>query len=83
MSKWIIGFQPNKKGNYLVIMNYPGYGKPGFRPSYSRLNYDPDTEVWNSWKHPNGFCVLVEHFSPIWWDEYKITENKTIRKLKF
>ncbi len=74
MSKWIIGFPPNKSGSYLVTqtpITYP-------ISSCGRWEYDYITDFW---KQKDITTKFKDSYA--WWDEYKLTEEKKKLKLNF
>lgn len=95
MSKWIRGFPPSKKGAYLVFFlkrdedTNQVYDDITRGYYISRLEYNPDNGRWSDrfgiiWHTSITIeAVSGDTYDLIWWDEFKITESKTIRKLKF
>jgi len=80
MSKWISGFPPNKNGSYLTRWHNHVTGSPYY---YNRIEY---ISYHNLWCDRHNHLFTAHKFPSVtfeWWDEFKITENKTIRKLKF
>lgn len=82
MSKWISEFMPIRSGNYLiktvVVLNFRELD-----PTYIRYNYNSNN---GSWTNRDGWRVSVlngANFKMFWWDEFGITENKIVKKLKF
>jgi hypothetical protein len=81
MSKWISEFLPSKSGSYLVRKSAHTTSKF----YYTRYEFDINNLGW--WKH--GFLQFDEtaidnsYITFEWWDEYGITENKTVKKLNF
>ena len=86
MSKWISGYLPNRSGSYLVKSESrtinPFYTKVFVQ--YKRFEFD---SVSNKWLDKDGYSVLHsmsgDNYIYYWWDEYSITENKIVKKLKF
>ena len=76
MSKWISGFSPNRDGSYRVKYLV------GKQVVERRLEYKSGDNGWYLTNNTVPIPFTLEHKLE-WWDEYGITENKIIRKLKF
>ena len=83
MSKWTEGFPPSRNGNYLIKTELI-LAMTARTTSYVRADYN---SLENRWTDRHGNSILHSmsgmNYKCYWWDEFKITENKTIRKLKF
>lgn len=79
MSKWISDFNPPRDGWYLIRRIYKNVHGDGVY--YNRVNYDSTV---NRYYYRNGQRLFLDGKTNwSWWDEYGITENKRIKKLKF
>jgi hypothetical protein len=77
MSKWVSGVLPKVNGSYLTRWYNHVSGSPCY---YMRVEY-----IAPNW-HYNGRVYNVGSYVAVtfeWWDEYGITETKTVKKLNF
>lgn len=80
MSKWISGFPPLREGNYLTRWhNHVAFS--GFY--YKRCNYYPKSKTWLTYDKLKYDPYRYSSVTFEWWDEFGITENKIVKKLKF
>lgn len=77
MSQWIIGFPPLISGCYLI--------RSMENKSYMRFEYDSINNKWYPYSGLNctTYSVILSLDKNEWWDEYKIAQEKRIKKLKF
>jgi len=79
MSKWIKGFPPKIFGNYLLRY---AVNRPADMITYRRMDYSPNDDRWYDRSGGKFFSAYVIGTGYEWWDEYGITETKTVKKIK-